>query len=307
MTHRIDDFSQKVKETLKQRAAFICSNPDCRKMTIAPSIEAEDKVQYMGKCAHITAASKGGPRYDEKLKPEERASINNGIFLCANCADLIDKNDGLDYPESLLRKWKEDHDKWIATHLNKSIHQSDNFSFAANSFNQMGGINASVVNIDSRNLSHIDTSKEHDKAVFKQAEIILDEDTLIYIANWLTSDESIKSDNNDKLEQLKYFLEKSSNNFVDQQLDTSRKDLIVKLDTLNSFIYEEFDMYPYNQRGSNVKYCMKPTVNIDRGGKFDDAENQEHTRLKSLLILKTKDLLESYRKHRQLIKLILHV
>lgn len=40
----------------------------------------------------------------------ERKSINNAIWLCGACADLIDKNGGGGYPAEHLRKWKRDHE-----------------------------------------------------------------------------------------------------------------------------------------------------------------------------------------------------
>lgn len=120
MTSR-DDFTQSVKNALAKRAAFICAKPDCKVMTLAPSITDEEKFQYCGKAAHITAASKGGPHYDETLTPNERASINNAIFLCSNCADLVDKNQGIDYPAATLRDWKAQHDNWVLANLNKRI------------------------------------------------------------------------------------------------------------------------------------------------------------------------------------------
>ncbi len=114
-----DDFSMSIKNALRMRAAFICSNPDCRKQTIAPSDGDEEKYLYIGKAAHITAAAEGGPRYDANMSQEERSSILNGIFLCSNCADLIDKNGGRDFPVGILRAWKADHERWVSANLNK--------------------------------------------------------------------------------------------------------------------------------------------------------------------------------------------
>ena len=114
-----NDFSRPVADALAKRAAFICSNPDCRVLTIAPSGESESMFLYMGKAAHINAAAPRGPRYDAAMTPEERKAPSNGIFLCSNCADMIDKNGGLDFPVQRLRRWKEDHDKWVAANLNK--------------------------------------------------------------------------------------------------------------------------------------------------------------------------------------------
>jgi hypothetical protein len=59
----------------------------------------------IGVAAHITAASPGGPRYDLHLTPVERAGHENGIWLCQNCAKLID-NDVRAYPATVLKAWK---------------------------------------------------------------------------------------------------------------------------------------------------------------------------------------------------------
>ena len=55
--------------------------------------------------AHITAASPGGPRYDPSRTPEERRSVANGIWLCQNCAHLID-TDKDRFSVDILRLWK---------------------------------------------------------------------------------------------------------------------------------------------------------------------------------------------------------
>ena len=99
-----DNFSTTVKDILAKRVGYVCSNPNCKKHTIAPNFE-EDKITNIGEAAHITAAAFGGPRYDESLSPSERKSINNGIWLCSNCATLIDR-DELIYTVDLLKKWK---------------------------------------------------------------------------------------------------------------------------------------------------------------------------------------------------------
>jgi hypothetical protein len=59
----------------------------------------------IGVAAHITAASPGGPRYDPREPTSVRTSAENGIWLCQNCAKLVD-NDEASYPVALLRTWK---------------------------------------------------------------------------------------------------------------------------------------------------------------------------------------------------------
>lgn len=99
-----DDFDARTKDTLAHRVGVQCSNPNCRKPTSGPQ-EDPEKAINIGVAAHITAASKGGPRYDDNLSPEERSSISNGIWLCQNCAKMID-NDKQLYTADLLDEWK---------------------------------------------------------------------------------------------------------------------------------------------------------------------------------------------------------
>ncbi|MFA5876586.1 MAG: hypothetical protein WC901_07905 [Candidatus Margulisiibacteriota bacterium] len=122
MINKRDEFSDKTKDSLAKRAAFICSNPNCHKLTLSPCNTISDKFSYIGKVAHITAASEGGPRYDDKLTEEQRCAIENGIFLCSNCADMIDKNIGLDFSVELLKNWKNQHDTWVKEQILQQIH-----------------------------------------------------------------------------------------------------------------------------------------------------------------------------------------
>lgn len=100
-----DDFDKETKDILARRVGHRCSNPNCRKPTTGPQTIAS-KALNIGVAAHITAASKGGPRYDETLTPQERKSIDNAIHLCQNCGKLVD-NDEQRYSADLLREWKK--------------------------------------------------------------------------------------------------------------------------------------------------------------------------------------------------------
>lgn len=101
-----DNFTKKTVDILAERVGFICSNPDCRVHTVGPNTNA-DKSTRVGEAAHIAAAAPGGPRYDPAMTAAQRSNINNGIWLCSNCSDLIDKDEAK-YPTPLLHKWKAD-------------------------------------------------------------------------------------------------------------------------------------------------------------------------------------------------------
>jgi hypothetical protein len=99
-----DDFKPEVKDILARRVGMRCSNPNCRQLTSGPQ-EDPLKAVNIGVAAHITAASTKGPRYDKTLSAEGRGSIENGLWLCQNCAKLVD-NDATRYSIDLLRRWK---------------------------------------------------------------------------------------------------------------------------------------------------------------------------------------------------------
>jgi hypothetical protein len=63
------------------------------------------KALNIGVAAHITAASPGGARYDDSLTPEQRKDAQNGIWLCQNCANLVD-NDETQFSVEYLKAWK---------------------------------------------------------------------------------------------------------------------------------------------------------------------------------------------------------
>lgn len=100
-----DNFSEKVKKDLAGRAGYKCSNPDCRISTIEAKYVNEGTIN-IGEAAHICAASEGGMRYNPNMSSKERSSAENGIWLCSNCATMIDRDDK--YTVAMLYKWKYD-------------------------------------------------------------------------------------------------------------------------------------------------------------------------------------------------------
>ncbi len=100
-----DDFSSSIKRTLASRVGSRCSNPICQRLTSGPDTAPMQSVN-IGVACHISAASPGGPRYDESQASLDRKSITNGIWLCQICAKLID-SDLAKYTKEVLENWKE--------------------------------------------------------------------------------------------------------------------------------------------------------------------------------------------------------
>lgn len=103
-----DDFSKRLATELSVRSGLRCSAPSCGVLTKGPA-DRPVGVVNIGVAAHIKAAAKGGPRYDPGQTPSARASIENGIWLCANCARLVDADPG-NYSVETLREWKSRHE-----------------------------------------------------------------------------------------------------------------------------------------------------------------------------------------------------
>lgn len=115
-----DDFANKTRTALASRAGYLCSNPACRVMTVGPSREAVDDIATVGVAAHICGAAPGGPRYDPAMSSEDRSSIENGIWLCAKHATLVDR-DVIRFTVAVLRRWKAEHEAYVERNLGEVI------------------------------------------------------------------------------------------------------------------------------------------------------------------------------------------
>jgi hypothetical protein len=99
-----DDFSPKTLLQIAKRAGWLCSFPTCRTPTVGATSDGEGEIN-IGTAAHICAAASGGPRYDEKMSPEERSSAKNGIWMCRDHGKAIDSTDP-EFTVERLREWK---------------------------------------------------------------------------------------------------------------------------------------------------------------------------------------------------------
>lgn len=85
-----DNFTQSAIAILYKRSGGKCCR--CGATTFGPVTNNLTKYRNIGQAAHIAAAAPGGPRYDPSMSPEERTSATNGLWLCSNCHDVIDRD-----------------------------------------------------------------------------------------------------------------------------------------------------------------------------------------------------------------------
>lgn len=100
-----DNFTNKTKDIIAKRVAWRCSFPGCNIITVGAGHDNNSQVINLGEAAHINAASKNGPRYDNSMTLQQRISVDNGIWMCRHHARLID-SDYFNYSAQTLRQWK---------------------------------------------------------------------------------------------------------------------------------------------------------------------------------------------------------
>lgn len=115
LEHRVE-FSPGIRVLVAKRAGYRCSFPGCSRTTVSAA-ESPDKSTSIGVASHIFSAVPGGPRGSGGLSREELKSSVNAIWLCRNHADLIDKNDGVEFPASTLISYKALHEARIVREM----------------------------------------------------------------------------------------------------------------------------------------------------------------------------------------------
>lgn len=107
------DYSDTTKKALFALSFGRCYFPDCANRVVEMAGETPIVTAQI---AHIRAAKKGGPRYDENMTDEERRSFSNLLVLCTFHHRLIDTKP-TDYPAELLQEWKEQHEGQLSKDL----------------------------------------------------------------------------------------------------------------------------------------------------------------------------------------------
>ena len=111
-------FSPAVAAKIAQKAMYVCSNPNCLRMTGYGTTEG--KARSIAEAAHISPASKGGPRSTGKDPDASAKSEGNGIWLCSICHNKVD-DDPQWYPDETLHGWKTDHEAVIRKIVGKDL------------------------------------------------------------------------------------------------------------------------------------------------------------------------------------------
>ncbi|SDO35928.1 hypothetical protein SAMN05216368_1167 [Cryobacterium flavum] len=120
-------FSPSVANEIARTAMYICSNPDCLRLTGFETNEGRPRA--IAEAAHISSASISGPprvgvvNLPGTKTPVDLGSSANGVWLCRNCHKLIDA-DVTEYPSPLLEDWKKSHTARLRSLVGKDLEAS---------------------------------------------------------------------------------------------------------------------------------------------------------------------------------------
>jgi len=108
------NFTQNTKDHLARAANFRCVRPGCQKITHSQSCDGK-KIVGTAVASHDIPASPNGPGNNMDLTPEQIKAVENGAWLCAICARLVD-HDRIRFPTGTISKWQEDAAAYITQH-----------------------------------------------------------------------------------------------------------------------------------------------------------------------------------------------
>ena len=144
MSKNRDDFKKSTIDRAAGRVGYRCSFPNCPNATIGASMESNTSISTLGVGAHICAAAKGGPRYDENMTTDERRSIDNCIWLCQTHAKLID-TDVETYTADDIKGWKKEAEKNAALALANTNYFNDYYKSNGDNLSIIEGIFNSLI------------------------------------------------------------------------------------------------------------------------------------------------------------------
>lgn len=121
-----ENFTDAVRKTVARKAMYVCSNPDCLRVT--GYVTSKGKPRAIAQAAHIASAVNGGPRGKDMVRTPDgsvvaRGDEANAVWLCMPCHSMIDQDEEA-FPAQTLVTWKRDHEKRVSGLVDLDLEQS---------------------------------------------------------------------------------------------------------------------------------------------------------------------------------------
>lgn len=143
---------------------------------------------------------------------------------------------------------------------------------------------------------------EHDRNIFQNADAILSEQQLEWFLYMVETDHSYKLDQTTRLDNFCRSLAGVGETFVRPGLHDTTKDLLRVMSDLREFVSLKFFVFPEKQTGENLRLCMMPAWNSDRGANPTHENFVKYDDLTDKLLSLVDKVRAGYKEYRLMIK-----
>lgn len=150
--------------------------------------------------------------------------------------------------------------------------------------------------------------REHDTRLFEQCDEILTERRLLDMLDQLTGDHSHCNSQFLSILDFVRFFDESGNQFANHRIREAAVGLVASLNHLYTFMATHFFPWPDKQATDcDIRFCLYPHWNIDRGGSGWDEESDHYDEEAEKLVSHVLDTRAKYSTYRLAVKKALHI
>ncbi len=144
--------------------------------------------------------------------------------------------------------------------------------------------------------------KGHDINIFESSQNILPEKSLTNFFEWLLTDHSYRSNDSSKLHEYADFHLSPESQYIDQEIQESVNQVSKAINELLAWMSVNFWVFPEKQTAGNMRLCMHPHWNVDRGGYGEPNDFKKYDEATEKLTALSDAAKNSHKNYRKLVK-----
>jgi len=143
---------------------------------------------------------------------------------------------------------------------------------------------------------------DHEKAIFGNSNVLLEERELLYFLDVLQTDDAYFSNDLRKITKFCDFFREEGNQYIGGKLRRKCLELVNSLLILTEFLSLNFFVFPKSRQGPDFRLCLYPELNVDRAGSGNPSDMARYFKFQKELDSKIKLVRIAYRQYRAKIK-----
>lgn len=142
----------------------------------------------------------------------------------------------------------------------------------------------------------------HDRRVFREGHAIVDHAFLDPVLKNIGADHSHYMSETMRLESFVRFLRSPDSRFISTTIRQEAEALGSVIGELLAFLATHFFVYPQNQARDDTRFCMYPSLNIDRDGDGTNDQDEKYELFTTQLIAKLDAVEHAYKVYRERVR-----